>query len=106
VHVPTARSAIASASAFRRSADREARKLVLIFETRRQEGHKVHLRHTPITGEFAHCLALAHIIRKKANQAGAGLFGLGLGMMTPVARLVLHLVFDLLLGGIYGLLGA
>src|SRR5215471_21774251 len=42
--------------------------VVLIFETRRQEGHKVHLRHTPITGEFVHCLALAHIIRKKPNQ--------------------------------------
>src|SRR5215831_4054328 len=42
--------------------------VVLIFETRRHEGHKVHLRYTPITGEFAHCLALAHIIRQKANQ--------------------------------------
>jgi hypothetical protein len=42
--------------------------MVLIFETRRQEGHEVHLRHTPMAGEFAHCIALAHIIRAKPNQ--------------------------------------
>jgi len=39
-------------------------------------------------------------------MAGAGLFGLGLSMMAPVAALVLHIVFGLVLGGIYGLLGA
>ena len=39
-------------------------------------------------------------------MAGAGLFGLGLGMMTPVATLVLHVVYGLVLGGIYGLLSA
>ena len=39
-------------------------------------------------------------------MAGAGLFGLGLSMMTPVATLVLHIVFGLVLGGVYGLLGA
>src|SRR5215467_7319766 len=38
-------------------------------------------------------------------MAGAGLFGLGLGMMTPVATFVLHIVFGLVLGGVYGLLG-
>jgi uncharacterized membrane protein YagU involved in acid resistance len=38
-------------------------------------------------------------------MAGAGLFGLGLSMMAPVATLVLHVVFGLVLGGIYGLLG-
>jgi len=38
-------------------------------------------------------------------MAGAGLFGLGLSMMAPVAALVLHIVFGLVLGGIYGLLG-
>ena len=37
-------------------------------------------------------------------MAGAGLFGLGLGMTTPVATLVLHVVFGLVLGGVYGLL--
>ena len=37
--------------------------------------------------------------------AGAGMFGLGLGMMTPVATLLLHVVFGLVLGGVYGLLG-
>jgi len=37
--------------------------------------------------------------------AGAGPFGLSLSMMTPVAALVLHIVFGLALGGIYGLLG-
>ena len=35
-------------------------------------------------------------------MAGAGLFGLGLSMMTPVATLVLHIVFGLVLGGVYG----
>ena len=39
-------------------------------------------------------------------MAGAGLFGLGFGMMTPVAALVLHVVYGLVLGGIYGLLSA
>jgi uncharacterized membrane protein YagU involved in acid resistance len=38
-------------------------------------------------------------------MAGAGLFGIGLGMMTPVATLVLHVVFGLVLAGVYGLLG-
>ena len=38
-------------------------------------------------------------------MAGAGLFGLGLGMMTPAATLLLHVVFGLVLGGTYGLLG-
>jgi uncharacterized membrane protein YagU involved in acid resistance len=39
-------------------------------------------------------------------MAGAGTFGLGLGIMTPVVTLVLHVVFGLVLGGIYGLLDA
>jgi len=38
-------------------------------------------------------------------MAGAGLFGAGLGMMTPVATLMLHIVFGVVLGGVYGLLG-
>jgi hypothetical protein len=38
-------------------------------------------------------------------MAGAGLFGVALGMMTPVATLLLHIVFGLVLGGVYGLLG-
>jgi len=38
-------------------------------------------------------------------MAGAGLFGWHLGMMTPVVTLVLHLVFGVVLGGVYGLLG-
>jgi uncharacterized membrane protein YagU involved in acid resistance len=38
-------------------------------------------------------------------MAGGGLFGLGLSMMTPVATLVLHIVFGLVLGGVYSLLG-
>src|SRR5262245_52465710 len=42
--------------------------VVLVFETRRQKAHDVHLRHTPIAGEFTHRLALAYIFRKKPNQ--------------------------------------
>ena len=38
-------------------------------------------------------------------MAGAGLFGLNLSMMTPVATLVLHVVFGLALGVTYSLLG-
>lgn len=34
--------------------------------------------------------------------AGAGLFGLALGMLAPIATLVLHLVFGVVLGAIYG----
>jgi hypothetical protein len=37
-------------------------------------------------------------------MAGAGMFGRGLGMMAPVATLVLHVVFGAVLGGVYGLL--
>jgi hypothetical protein len=38
-------------------------------------------------------------------MAGAGLFGLDIGMMAPVVTLVLHVVFGVVLGGTYGLLG-
>ena len=36
-------------------------------------------------------------------MAGAGWFGLGLGVMAPVVTLALHVVFGLVLGTIYGL---
>src|SRR5262245_54888455 len=42
--------------------------VVLVFETWCQEAHNVHLRHAPITSQFAHCLALAYIIRNVPNQ--------------------------------------
>jgi len=42
--------------------------VVLVFETRRQEAHDVHLRYAPIAGEFAHCLALAYFVWKVPNQ--------------------------------------
>lgn len=35
-------------------------------------------------------------------MAGAGLFGMALGMMAPVMTLMLHWVFGLVLGGVYG----
>jgi hypothetical protein len=35
-------------------------------------------------------------------MAGAGLFGMQLGMMAPVMTLVLHLIFGAALGGVYG----
>lgn len=35
-------------------------------------------------------------------MAGAGLFGLGLGIMAPVMTLVLHMVFGAVLGWTYG----
>jgi hypothetical protein len=38
-------------------------------------------------------------------MAGAGLFGLGLGIMAPVVTLMLHVVFGLVLGGVFGFLG-
>jgi uncharacterized membrane protein YagU involved in acid resistance len=37
-------------------------------------------------------------------MAGAGLFGLALGMMAPIATLMLHVIFGLVLGGVYGAL--
>jgi len=37
-------------------------------------------------------------------MAGLGLFGLALGMMAPIVTLVLHVVFGLVLGGVYGAL--
>jgi hypothetical protein len=39
-------------------------------------------------------------------MAGAGSFGLGLGIMAPLVTLALHIVFGLVLGGIYGLIDA
>jgi len=36
-------------------------------------------------------------------MAGAGLFGMALGIMVPIATLVLHLIFGAVLGGTYGL---
>ncbi len=35
-------------------------------------------------------------------MAGAGLFGMALGMMAPVMTLVLHIIFGAVLGGVYG----
>lgn len=37
-------------------------------------------------------------------MAGAGLFGLSLGMMAPIATLVLHWIYGAVLGGVYGAL--
>jgi uncharacterized membrane protein YagU involved in acid resistance len=37
-------------------------------------------------------------------MAGTGVLGLGLGMMAPVATLLLHAVFGLVLGGVYSFL--
>jgi hypothetical protein len=39
-------------------------------------------------------------------MAGAGLFGLYLGLGTPIATLVLHWAYGAVLGGVYGRLGA
>lgn len=36
-------------------------------------------------------------------MAGAGFFGMNLGMMAPVMTLVLHIIFGAVLGGVYGL---
>jgi hypothetical protein len=38
-------------------------------------------------------------------MAGAGLFGLGLGPMAPAATLLLHVLFGVALGGVYGFMG-
>jgi len=38
--------------------------------------------------------------------AGAGFFGLSLGMMAPVMTLMLHLVYGAVLGGLYKLLSS
>ncbi|WP_322866205.1 DUF6789 family protein [Aquicoccus sp. G2-2] len=35
-------------------------------------------------------------------MAGAGVFGMNLGMMAPVMTLVLHIIFGAVLGGVYG----
>jgi len=35
-------------------------------------------------------------------MAGAGFFGLSLGMMAPVMTLMLHLVYGAVLGSVYG----
>jgi len=37
-------------------------------------------------------------------MAGAGLFGMRLGMMAPVMTLLMHLVFGAVLGGVYAML--
>jgi hypothetical protein len=35
-------------------------------------------------------------------MAGAGLFGMHLGLMAPVATLMLHWIYGAVLGGVYG----
>ena len=35
-------------------------------------------------------------------MAGAGLFGMNMGIMAPMMTLVLHLIFGAVLGGVYG----
>ncbi len=35
-------------------------------------------------------------------MAGAGFFGMALEMMAPVMTLVLHIIFGVVLGGVYG----
>ncbi len=37
-------------------------------------------------------------------MAGAGLFGMGMGIMAPIMTLILHLVFGAVLGSAYGAL--
>jgi hypothetical protein len=37
-------------------------------------------------------------------MAGAGLFGVELGLMAPVANLMLHWIYGAVLGGAYGAL--
>jgi hypothetical protein len=37
-------------------------------------------------------------------MAGAGLFGMNLGIMAPIMTLLLHIVFGAVLGGVYGML--
>ncbi|MEO5764531.1 MAG: DUF6789 family protein [Casimicrobiaceae bacterium] len=37
-------------------------------------------------------------------MAGAGVFGLNLGIMTPVMTLMLHLIYGVVLGAVYGAL--
>lgn len=37
-------------------------------------------------------------------MAGAGLFGMNLGIMAPIMTLILHLVFGAVLGSVYGAL--
>lgn len=36
-------------------------------------------------------------------MAGAGLFGMNLGIMAPIMTLILHLIFGAVLGGVYAL---
>ena len=36
-------------------------------------------------------------------MAGAGFFGMNLGIMAPVMTLILHLIYGVVLGGVYGL---
>src|SRR5262247_1225853 len=42
--------------------------LVLVFETRRQEAHHMHLRHAAMAGEITHRLGFAYMVRQMANQ--------------------------------------
>ncbi len=39
-------------------------------------------------------------------MAGAGMFGMNLGMMAPVMTLMLHVIFGAVLGGVYGKLSS
>jgi hypothetical protein len=53
-------------------------------------------------GLFFGVLAWVLMMVMVMPMAGAGFFGLSLGMMAPVMTLMLHLVYGAVLGGLYG----
>ena len=64
--------------------------------------------HLPNTGDVAHGVILGFIGWLATTivlmpMAGAGLFGLNYGPMAAAVPLVLHLVFGIVLGSLYGL---
>lgn len=60
----------------------------------------------PIRGAVFSVMAWLLMMSMVLPMAGAGFFGVNVGLAAPVATLVLHLIFGLVLGAVFGRLCA
>jgi hypothetical protein len=63
---------------------------------------KSHLLHGVLIAIGGWILMMAMLM----PMAGAGFFGMAMGMMAPLMTLVLHVIFGAVLGGVFGMKGS
>lgn len=64
-------------------------------------GHRLPGSHT-VQGMILGVIGWLIMMLMLMPMAGAGLFGMGMGIMAPLVTLVLHLIFGAVLGATYG----